>query len=200
MHGEFPVHPNRRGKGKKKAKPPPPNPSLEMPLKFLSTSFGASYLMPPAPGTAGMLVGVVLWWVLGKLALVPFFHFVVLLAFWVAGLVICQKAEPYWGHGMASIMSFDAMVGFMIAAAPFQPDFHPNWTHMVGVIFAVYWLLDIIQPFPINMAQEAPGGFKYMLDDTMAALVALLITWGGYDAFWRAKLGLDQVIEAGAGG
>lgn len=192
MQGQFPTHPASRGK-KKKSKAPPPNPTWEAPLKFLSTAFGASYLMPPAPGTAGMLVGVALWWVLGKLALVPFFHFVILFGFFAAGVVITQKAEPYWGHGQATIMSFDSMVGFMIAAAPFRPDFHPNWTHMVGVIFVVYWLLDVVQPFPINMAQDVDGGLGVMLDDAVAGLVALLITWGGYDLLWRDLLSLRPV-------
>lgn len=197
MHANYPSPPPSRIRGPKKPKAEPLNPGMEGPLKFLSTAFGASYLLPPAPGTAGMVVGFGLWWVLGKLGLNPFFHFCILFAFVGAGVWITGKAEPYWGSADESIMSFDCMVGFMIAAAPFRPNFHPGWTSMLGVIFAVYWLLNVIQPFPISKARELPGGLGQMGDDVAAGVVALLITWGGYHAIWRDLLGLTTVVKPG---
>lgn len=199
MRDQYPP-PTRGGAKKKKAEAPPPSPALEGPLKFLSTAFGASYLMPPAPGTAGMLVGVGLWWLLGMLELVPFFHFGVLMAFFLAGVWITQRAKPYWGSADTTIMSFDSMVGFMIAAAPFTPGFHPAWKNLIGATFAVYWLLDVIQPFPISAAREAPEGWGIMLDDTVAGIITLLIMWGGYNALWKSLLGLDAVVRPLASG
>ncbi len=193
MQGHIPRPPPSRVRNKTKPEPVKLNPSLEGPLKFLSTSFGASYLLPPAPGTAGMIVGVGGWYVLGVLHLVPFYHFAILFvlacfAGWVTG-----KAEPYWGSSEASIMSTDCMVGFMMAAAPFAPAFHPNWKSMLAVIFAVFWLVEMIQPFPISKAREIPGGVGFMLDDIACALVTILITWGGFNLFWKSALDLAPV-------
>lgn len=160
-------------------------------LKFMSTAFGAAYLMPPAPGVAGTLVGAGLWYVLGLLQLNPFMHFLVLGAFIGMGIYIMGAAEPYWGSAEASIMCFDTMVGVMVAGAWFFPHSHPNWMNMAGVIVAIYYFLDLTQPFPISRAKEAVGGGAgYMADDLLAAVGTLLITWGGYNYFWKVQLGL----------
>jgi phosphatidylglycerophosphatase A len=159
-------------------------------FKFLSTAFWASYILPPAPGTAGMLVGVGLWYLLGKLRLVPFLHFMILFVLAGAGVYICDRAALYWGSSDATFMSYDSMVGFMIAAAPFRPGFDPKWTHMLGLLMVVYWFLSVIQPFPINQCREWPGGLKYMGDDLLAALATIFLTWGLYQPLWKGLLGL----------
>lgn len=174
----------------KKKKREPPNPAYEGIFKFLSTAFWASYIMPPAPGTAGMLVGVGLWYLLARLSLIPFFHFVVLFALAAFGVFVCQKAEPYWGDAEASIMSYDMMVGVMIAGAPIVPGAFTNWERLAGVTVAIFWLLSLMRPFPIYKADELPGGFKYMADDVMAAVATLLITWGGRSMIWKSLLEL----------
>lgn len=186
----LPSPPGQFRRGPKKPEGPKADPAFEGLFKFLSTAFWASYVMPPAPGTAGMLMGLGLWFLLGKLGLVPFFHFAVLFVFFVAGIYICDRASLYWGSSDQSFMSYDMMVGMMIAAAPFQPGYHPQWMHMVGAVVVIYWFLSIFQPPPLNQCRNLPGGLKYMVDDLLAALLTMVATWGFYKTFWRGFLGL----------
>lgn len=186
-----PRAPRTKKKGPKK--PPPPNPAYEGMFKFLSTTFGASYIAPMAPGTVGMLVGLGVWWVLGKIALQPFLHFAILLFLWLFATGVCKFAEPYWGDSEASIMSIDMFSGITIAAAPFQPNYHPKWIHMMVAVVAIYWLLSLLRPPPLGHVQGLPHGLGRTVDDLLAAVATIILTWGLYDAVWVPMLGLQAV-------
>ena len=86
--------PPRARKKKGPKKPPPPNPAYEGLFKFLSTTFWASYIAPMAPGTMGMIVGLGVWWVLGKLALQPFLHFAILCPAFKCKTSLGAESEP----------------------------------------------------------------------------------------------------------
>lgn len=181
---------------KKKAKPTrvPPNPAYEGLFKFLTTTFFASYILPMAPGTAGMIVGLGVWFLLGKLALLPFFHLVALLSLWVFATLVCKFGEPYWGESEASIISIDMFAGVAIACAPFPPGYHPQWRTMVGVVVAVYWFLSLLRPPPLNSVQHLPHGLGRTMDDLLAAIATIILTWGLYDVFWVGALGLRRGV------
>lgn len=170
---------------------PQADPAYEGLFKFLSTSFWASYVMPPAPGTAGMCVGIGLWYLIGRIAPQPFFHFLVLFVFFGAGIYITDRASMYWGSSEESFMSYDMMVGMMVAGSPFHPGFHANWMHMMAAVVTIYWFLSVLQPFPINQCRELPGGLRFMVDDLLAAIVTMVATWGFYRSFWEGALGLN---------
>jgi phosphatidylglycerophosphatase A len=185
--------PPRARKKKGPKKPPPPNPAYEGLFKFLSTTFWASYIAPMAPGTVGMIVGLGVWWVLGKLALQPFLHFAILFGLWIFATLVCKFAEPYWGDSESSIMSIDMFAGITIAAAPFRPDYHPKWKTMMAVVVAVYWFLSLLRPPPIDKVQELPHGLGRTMDDLLAAVATIILTWGLYDMVWVRMLGLQAV-------
>ena len=185
--------PPRKPRKKAPPKPPPPNPTYEGIFKFLSTTFFASYIAPMAPGTMGMIVGLGVWWVLGKLDLVPFLHFAILLVLWIFATLVCKFAEPYWGDSERSIMSIDMFAGVAIAAAPFKPGYHPKWQTMMIVVVAIYWFLSLMRPPPINQVQGLPHGLGHTMDDLLAAIATIVLTWGMYDVVWVSMLGLRAV-------
>lgn len=177
------------GRAKKPAAPPP-NPAFEGLFKTLSTSFHASSVFGMMPGTAGMAVGIFGWFVLGKLGLKSFPHFVVLATCFALATFICHKAEPYWGDSERSVISIDNACGAMFAGAPFVAGFHPQWKTYAAVVFSIYWFINLVRPPPMELLEDLPGGLKYTADDLLAAVLTLLLTWGLYDQVWVDLLGL----------
>lgn len=184
-------HFRKKSPKKKKSEPRPEyGANAESALRFLSTTFGMSYVIPPAPGTAGMIFGSCLWFALGKMNLQPFFHGTILLVFAALAGVICHLARPIWGDSEEHFMSIDSAVGMAVAAAPFRPGFHPNWMSMFAVIFVVHWFLSILQPPPISTIRDIDGPVGRIGDDLAAAAFTILITWGLYDRVWSEVLGM----------
>src|SRR3990167_11318445 len=95
------------------------------PSYFLAFGFGSG-LMPIAPGTWGTLVAIPLYLLIAHLSL--FAYFLVVLAFFILGIQICDKvASDLQVHDYKGIV-FDEVVGFLVTmfAVPFQ------WIWIIG--------------------------------------------------------------------
>ena len=133
---------------------------------WIATGFFAG-LSPIAPGTAGSLVILLLLWFLPLapvqlilLSLLCFF-----LGVWSSSVVARSK-----GKKDPQFVVIDEMAGMVLALVA-----APHTFVAYGLAFALFRLFDIRKPFPVKLAESAPGGWGIMLDDMVAAAYVLVI-------------------------
>lgn len=150
---------------------------LKNPTHFLALGFGSG-LLKPAPGTWGSLAGVILSIILWELTeSTTFFILLAIVSFW-AGIRICEKMSEDLGvHDDGRIVWDEIAAIFLIFAFLPQYDFF-----YYLLTFATFRLFDITKPFPIrNIDANLQGGLGIMVDDTLAAIYALLAI---YFVYW----------------
>lgn len=137
-------------------------------LMFIATGAHSGYL-PKAPGTWGSAVGVLVWLLLSRLEMGPYFS--ILAALFVVGVFSAGAAEKIVDQGDPGIVVIDEIVGQLItlSLAP---------THPAAVLagFCLFRFFDILKPFPANwIDSHLHGGLGIMLDDVVAGLYALIV-------------------------
>jgi len=134
----------------------------------LATGFGAGYVRW-MPGTVGTLIGLLPAWGL--------LHLPSISLQWAAGLLLTLLAIPLCGRAEREIGGKDpgcivadefltlplCVIGFAAQA--------PLW--VLGTGFLFHRLFDITKPPPIRQLQHIHGGFGVVVDDFLAALLAL---------------------------
>lgn len=130
----------------------------------LATGFGSGY-SPFAPGTAGSLVGLVLFWPLQRLDLG--LQVAVVIVVFVLGVAVAGDVAQRVGREDPGIVVVDEVVGMWISllALPWSP----------GVAFAGFFLfrvMDVVKPFPARRLEDLPAGWGIMADDVMAGIYA----------------------------
>lgn len=144
-----------------------PREVLKQPAALLGTGFGSG-LAPWAPGTAGTLVAVPIWWALSWLP-VPVYLGVVACSF-LAGVYICRESSRLLGHGDHPAIVWDEIVGFLVVMTGAPRDV------LVLVFgFLVFRFLDIAKPWPVSAADRVAGGFGIMLDDLVAGALGWML-------------------------
>jgi phosphatidylglycerophosphatase A len=139
--------------------------------RILATWFGCG-LVPVAPGTAGTLGAVPLYFLAvrgGRLGVISAAVAVTALGIWAATVVAreLEKKDP-------QIVVVDEVAGFLLTLAP-MPAL--SW-RAVGVGFVLFRLLDTLKPWPIRRLEALPGGWGIVLDDLAAGALAAAILWG----------------------
>ena len=138
---------------------------LERPVHLLAFGFGTG-LSPRAPGTAGTLVGVGLYLLIGDLTWWGYVG-VTALGFAVGVWVCGVTARNLGVHDHPGIV-WDEVVGFLVTMTALPRD----WMWIAGG-FAAFRLLDILKPWPIKLVdKQIPGGLGIMLDDLVAGIFA----------------------------
>ena len=144
---------------------------LRNPVILLALGFGSG-LSPWAPGTAGTVVGVLLYLLMQGLPLVS--YLLITACLFIVGIWICTyTAERLGVHDHPAIV-IDEIVGYLITmvAAP------EGWLPVV-IGFLLFRLLDAVKPWPISWFDRAiTGGRGIMLDDVVAGGIALAIIQG----------------------
>jgi phosphatidylglycerophosphatase A len=147
---------------------PVPAAVLRDPVHLLALGFGTG-LAPVAPGTFGSMVGLVFglaalqlgWWAgLGAAVLAT-----------IAGVWICGESARRLGVHDHPAIVWDEVAGMMIVllAAP------ASWWGVV-LAFVLFRVLDVWKPWPIRQIDHGMrGGLGIMLDDVMAALMAVAL-------------------------
>jgi phosphatidylglycerophosphatase A len=154
--------------GHKRDRIPIPAASLRDPVHLLALGFGSG-LAPVAPGTFGSIVGL-----LFGLAVAPFGFWsalAVTIAVTVAGIWICGESARKLGVHDHSAIVWDEIAGMMLTllAAP------ATWWG-IGLAFGLFRLFDVWKPWPIREVDHGMrGGLGIMLDDVMAALMAVVL-------------------------
>lgn len=136
---------------------------------FVATGAGAGF-MPKAPGTAGALVGVLVYLAMHLAGAGGYFlHAILLILF--AGTLAAHRVESFWGHDSQRIV-IDEVVGQMIVYSLAGKAELSIVSVIAGcVLFRVF---DITKPFPIRRLEALPGGVGVMADDVGAGVVALV--------------------------
>lgn len=146
---------------------------LKSPVHLLAFGFGAG-LCPKAPGTAGTLVGVVIFLLLSQLSLLSYLAVTVGLA--IAGCYICGKtARDLNVHDHQGIV-WDEIVGYLLAMSAL-----PVTLPWIVAGFVLFRIFDIWKPWPIyRLDREVSGGLGIMLDDLSAGLCAWMLLYACY--------------------
>ena len=144
---------------------------------ILASGFGSGY-SPIAPGTAGSLLALVIWW------LAPPF-------FWVSALFLAlslflgvwsaTQAEKKWGHDNGKIV-IDEVAGMWISLL-----FLPKTWVVFLIAFFMFRAMDIIKPLGARQIQKLPGGWGVVADDVLAGIYTNVLGQIVIMIFWPAN-------------
>jgi len=140
---------------------------LRHPVHFLSLGFGSG-LSPYAPGTAGTLAAIPLFWFMSTLPLAVYLAVVGVL--FLIGIYLCQVTTDRLGAHDHSAIVWDEVVGYLLTmtAIPF------DWRWVIAGFF-LFRLFDVWKPWPVRaLDRSVEGGLGIMLDDVGAAIYAAL--------------------------
>jgi phosphatidylglycerophosphatase A len=151
------------------AAPPSPSFAFSHPAHVIAHGFGAG-LSPVAPGTVGTLVAWPLGWLVTGL-LSPALLLPLLLASFVLGVWACELTGRHLGVSDHRAMVWDEIVAFLLMLALLPREL--AWQLAAFVLFRAF---DIAKPPPIGwLERRFRGGFGVMIDDVVAAGMALVV-------------------------
>ncbi len=144
--------------------------------RIISTGLGAGY-SPIAPGTAGSIVGAILfyafnlalnsynlstWWILsGNILLIAILY--------IAGLLAIQKTHKEWNHDDNRIVIDEIIgIGITILATPL------SWQIYVAA-FVLFRVFDIWKPLFIRKLDNIKSDNGVLLDDVLAGIYANIV-------------------------
>jgi phosphatidylglycerophosphatase A len=153
-----------------------PAPRAAGPAALVATALGAGY-SPIAPGTAGSLVGLALFWPASGLAW-PF-QLAALAAVFLLGVRCSTAVAAQVGRKDPGLVVVDEVAGMWTTLlwVPFNPA-------TVALAFVAFRAMDVLKPWPARQLEALPGGWGIMSDDLMAGVYAnllvqaLLRAWG----------------------
>jgi len=131
----------------------------------IATGVYVGYL-PPAPGTLGSLLGLLLLW-----PLKPGTVQVLVTLFLIGvGIVVADQAARVIGGQDPPAIVIDEIAGIAVATLLLPPQVQER-----VVAFVIFRLFDVIKPFPARQAERLPGGFGIVGDDLIAGLYTNLL-------------------------
>ena len=150
---------------------------------FLATFFGVG-LFPVAPGTLGSLAALPL--AFGLLSLSLEAALFVIAVIFVIGVLASNAVEADLGSHDAKLIVIDEVAGQCLVVVLLEA-FLPGLIDVMLLLllsFLGFRLFDIAKPWPIGWVDSrVRGGFGVMLDDVVAALLAVLFLAGNYFAY-----------------
>ncbi len=152
----------------------------------LLAAWGPCGYAPFAPGTAGTIGAIPLFWLLRGLPL-PL-YLVTVLAFIALASYAAQHAGVYWKVTDASPIVVDEVAGYLVtmALAPW------SWqAALAGFLF--FRVFDVVKPWPAcYFDSSVKNGFGVVMDDVVAGVY-------GAAALWILEFGLRSALGCGAG-
>ncbi len=138
-------------------------------LFFTSLYTGYS---PLAPGTAGTLVGMAIYYLeyllLGQYSWVCNLLIVIVMLY--PAVRLGDAGERFFGDKDPSQVVLDETMGYWISVL-----FYPfNWKIAI-MGFVLFRIMDVLKPFPINQLQNLKGGLGIMADDYLAGVYSNLV-------------------------
>ncbi|OGW36651.1 MAG: hypothetical protein A2010_07485, partial [Nitrospirae bacterium GWD2_57_9] len=123
---------------------------------------------PVAPGTAGTLIGILLYLLLAGLPSGWYLFACILmavLAVWSAG-----EAEKMLGKRDDGSIVIDEIAGYLVSMLSVPA----GWGFIVAA-FVVFRFFDVLKPFPLKRLQDLHGGPGIVLDDIGAGVYTNLV-------------------------
>ena len=134
--------------------------------RLIATGLYTGYA-PIAPGTAGSLLGLFLFWAVPATEPVYLIGGIALLFF--VGVWAANRIEKETQLKDNQIIVIDEIVGMFITVALFEKSL--VW---LTVGFFLFRIFDIIKPFPARTSEKLPHGWGVMMDDVVAGIYAAL--------------------------
>ena len=141
---------------------------LRHPAGWIASGFGSG-LSPVAPGTAGSLAALPLWFALREL---PWpLHLIAIAGAFAIGVWACNWLVRELRIDDPGAAVWDEFVGLWIALLPLLWFSVAIWHVAAG--FVLFRLFDILKPWPVSWADRSVGGgLGVMLDDLIAGIYA----------------------------
>ncbi len=144
--------------------------------KVIASGLGTGYA-PVAPGTAGSLLGIVVFYLLNFVSYKLDFHellilvlnLVVIVGFLFLGVYAIKNVHKEWEHDASKIV-IDEIVGVWIAviAIPLHWQYY-----LLG--FVLFRFFDIIKPLFIRKLDNLKSDWSVILDDVLAGVYANIV-------------------------
>ncbi|OGS18094.1 MAG: hypothetical protein A2219_07655 [Elusimicrobia bacterium RIFOXYA2_FULL_50_26] len=136
-------------------------------IKLIATGFGAGYF-PVAPGTAGTLVGALIYLLLA--AAHPGLTLAAAAVIIAIAIPVSGAAQQAFGTHDDKRIVIDEIAGFLVAVA-WLPQ-----TFAVGILaFALFRFFDVAKPLFIRSSQRLPGGWGIVADDILAGVITNIL-------------------------
>jgi phosphatidylglycerophosphatase A len=142
----------------------PPAPSLL--IRAFASGLFSGY-SPIASGTAGSIVGLIIYFIPGFEQ--PYYIVPACVIVFLAGIKAGDIMESYYGHDPAE-MTVDEILGMWLTLFLL-----PKSIVVAVTGFFVFRILDILKPFPARKFDATRGGFGIMMDDVISAFYSNLI-------------------------
>ena len=143
--------------------------------KIIASGFGSGYSRF-APGTAGSVVGILLFYGLHfslhqanfEVTTISTISVILIIIVLFIGVQAIKKVHQIWEHDASKIV-IDEIVGVWIAALfiPFE------WTYYLYA-FIIFRFFDILKPLWIKKIDDLSGDWSVMLDDVLAGIYSLI--------------------------
>ncbi len=147
-------------------------------ILFVATGAGVGY-SPVAPGTAGSVIGLGLYFALSPLS--TGVYVAVLGGLSVVAAWIADRAERLLGKHDDGRIVIDEVAGMLTSLA-----FLPARVDVALAGFVLFRIFDIWKPPPARRAERLPGGIGVVMDDLVAGVYANL---AGQLLWWVAPPG-----------
>ena len=135
-------------------------------IKLIASGLYAGY-SPVMPGTAGSILGVLIFLQMYEFPALYLFACILLI---VMGFLTAEKAEEIYGKKDSRKIVIDEIAGMCIVFLGLKPKL---WIILAG--FLIYRIFDIIKPFPIRNMERLKGAAGIMLDDVIAAVYSNIL-------------------------
>ena len=138
------------------------------PAHLIAFGFGSG-LAPRAPGTAGTLLGLPLFWLATAVSPELSTRIAILIVAFLLGVWACGRTGQTLGVADHGGMVWDEIVAYALVLL-----FTPAGWLWIALAFALFRLFDILKPWPIRFADtHLKNGFGVMFDDLLAAGYAI---------------------------
>ena len=144
---------------------------LKSVILFISSGLFIGFI-PVGPGTAGSILGIVMWVLLSNSKFFLLYIFITItlaIVFsWYAERFIFRKKDPQQ-------VVIDEIAGILITFSLFK--FSDDIKGLIIVIlgFIFFRIFDILKPPPIKISQRLRGGFGIVVDDLIAGAYSCLL-------------------------
>ena len=137
----------------------------------IATVFGVGYF-PIAPGTAGSLISVTVFFLIPVGNLLHLFILAVILPIGYWG---CSIGKRLWGDDPSRIV-IDEFIGCWIACLAVPG----SWSIIgIAVAFVLFRVFDILKPWPVSVFDRMKSPAGILLDDVAAGILSAIIIFIG---------------------
>ncbi len=132
----------------------------------LLAAWGPCGYVPFAPGTAGTLGAIPLFWVMRDLPLG--IYLLTVTAFVALGCYAAGAAGRYWKAPDAAPIVVDEVAGYLVTMALVP------WSWQYALLgFVLFRIFDVVKPFPASyFDRKVKNGFGVVMDDVCAGVYA----------------------------